>query len=129
MKTLMLKIIHTIISIFSLVSLFLFIVIPLPINSFFQVAAPSHLNHHEHNQDSSTSSNENSHGHRHKHSEQDEEHEHKHFNAPTLTAVAFSPSLKLNFILIEFQNTLLADYKDLSSNHYILDLLKPPIFS
>lgn len=100
---------------------------------FHTVFLASHLNYHErdsNHKDLDVDDEESvSHSHTHKHSEDGEEHTHKHINVITFSDIIFFQITSLYTSLFDIHNSRPTSNGQLFSGSFILEILRPPIYS
>lgn len=69
------------------------------------------------------------HVHKHRHSEKDEEHSHKHINMVSFSEIVINEITYIQFLPIEIKSIVPNTYNIKTYNSYILEILRPPIFS
>ena len=93
----------------------------------------SHLNYHdrdEHHKELDSEDEESiSHSHTHRHSEGEEEHTHKHVNVVTFSEGILFETGSLQILSLEILQTTPKAYNGLFSDSFILEILRPPIYS
>lgn len=88
----------------------------------------SHLNPHLNSHDTHTNSNED-HVHKHRHSENEQEHSHKHLDIISFSDIVINNLPYLEFPHIEAHSITHFTYSTKTYDSYILEILKPPIFT
>ena len=88
----------------------------------------SHLNDHHNSLDTHTESKDD-HVHKHRHSENEQEHSHKHLNFISFSDIVINKIAYFEFLPTEVHSVIYFTYGTKNYDSYILEILKPPIYT